>query len=181
MAAYFEAKDHNRPHLLNRAFTGSARLRMQVLTGTISFPPQTEGREAIGELLVRRFGQQYENVYSLCLGDPPPDTARHHACAWLVVMSDKASGEARIGCGRYDWAFDPSSRRASALDIRIDTMLVLPAGEAPALLAWAGSLPAPWCDAPTLLRGLPGLPALEPWRAALLAAGRECAAAAGLR
>jgi len=71
IAAYLHAKDGNRPHLLAQAFTDDAMLQMAVHTGAISFPPVSRGRETIGEVLVRRFGQSYENVYTFCPASPP--------------------------------------------------------------------------------------------------------------
>ncbi|PBJ22056.1 hypothetical protein BSG18_27840 [Pseudomonas ogarae] len=43
---YIRAKDGNRPHLLDQAFTPSAILDMVVRTGSIAFPDHVEGRPA---------------------------------------------------------------------------------------------------------------------------------------
>ena len=64
LLGYFRAKDGNRPHLLARVFSPDARLEVRNQTAGIAFPSVTIGREAIAEVLVRRFGQTYENVYS---------------------------------------------------------------------------------------------------------------------
>ncbi|WP_019717036.1 hypothetical protein, partial [Pseudomonas syringae] len=94
---YIKAKDGNRPHLLDQAFASDAVLDMVVHTGSISFPPHVEGIGPIGDVLVRRFGQTFENVYTFCIGLPPEPQARTFQCKWLVGMSDKSSGEARVG------------------------------------------------------------------------------------
>lgn len=100
--AYIKAKDGNRPHLLDAAFTEDATLQMIVRTEAISFPASSVGREAIAETLVRRFNQTYENVYTLCIGSPPTANSETYSCNWLVAMSEKQGGAVRVGCGRYD-------------------------------------------------------------------------------
>ncbi|SQF93575.1 Uncharacterised protein [Paucimonas lemoignei] len=141
---YILAKDGNRPHLLRQAFTGDASLEMIVRTGTISFPPKVEGRDGIAEVLVRRFGQTYENVYTLCLGEKPSDDAIAHHCKWLVGMSDKATGELRFGCGHYDWQFDTGL--ATQLSITIEHMLVRPEAELLTVMDWLQQVSYPWCS-----------------------------------
>ncbi|WP_284614321.1 hypothetical protein [Aquabacterium humicola] len=163
ISGYVHGKDHNRPHRLDEAFAADARLTMQVQPGAaINFPPLTAGRAAIAELLVSSFSQRYENVYTFCIGKPPPDDASAWSCDWLVVMSEKGAGIVRIGCGRYDWRFDARSGLASALDIAIEQMRLLPPETLPALAGWAARLPYPWCPADRLAPGAPDLPALQP-------------------
>lgn len=80
---YINAKDSNCPHLLSQVFMPKAILDMVVRMGSISFPDHVEGREPIGEVLVSRFGQTFENVYTFCLGAPPPANADAFQCKWL--------------------------------------------------------------------------------------------------
>ncbi|SCX77403.1 MULTISPECIES: hypothetical protein [unclassified Pseudomonas] len=47
---YIRAKDGNRPHLLDQAFTAAAILDMVVHTGAITFPDHVEGRAAFGRI-----------------------------------------------------------------------------------------------------------------------------------
>jgi hypothetical protein len=145
ISAYILAKDGNRPHLMHDAFTEGALLTMDVRTDTIQFPQATIGREAIAELLVRRFNQTYENVYTFCLGAPPLAPVPVFECGWLVVMSEKATGRLRTGSGRYAWTFDRKTGLVSELAITIDGMLVLAPELVPAATAWARALPYPWC------------------------------------
>lgn len=140
---YILAKDGNRPHLLRQAFASDATLEMVVHTGAISFPPTVEGRDGIAEVLVRRFGQTYENVYTFCIGEPPAEEATEHHCTWLVGMSDKATGDLRFGCGQYDWQFD--SGLATHLKITIEQMLVCPAAEVEPVMDWLQQVSYPWC------------------------------------
>jgi hypothetical protein len=141
---YILAKDGNRPHLLRQSFARDATLEMIVHTGSISFPPKVEGREGIAEVLVRRFGQTYENVYTFCIGEPPaPDASEHH-CKWLVGMSDKTTGDLRFGCGHYDWRF--ASGLASHLSITIEQMLICPAAELEPVMDWLQHVSYPWCS-----------------------------------
>ncbi|MGN8275818.1 hypothetical protein ACLEJQ_02110 [Pseudomonas sp. SMV71] len=154
---YIRAKDGNRPHLLAHAFTAEAILDMVVRTGSISFPGHVEGRMAIGEVLVSRFGQAFENVYTFCVDAPPPANATTFQCKWLVAMSDKQSGEARVGCGLYDWQFNPRSRLTEHLTITIEHMKTLPANDVPVIMAWASRLDYPWCGAEAVVGGMPDL------------------------
>ncbi len=145
IAAYIHAKDGNRPHLLRAAFTDNARLRMVIQTDAISFPAESAGRDAIALTLVSQFNQTYENIYTMCIGTPPPADARQFHCDWLVVMSQKLDGAVRIGCGRYDWTFDAAAR-VTGLTITIRTMSTLDAGLQRPVLDWVAQLPYPWCS-----------------------------------
>jgi hypothetical protein len=160
IAAYIRAKDGNRPHLLEAAFTTAATLRMRVQTDSIAFPAASEGREAIAETLVRRFNQTYENVYTLCLGAPPAADALAFSCDWLVAMSEKQGGGVRVGCGRYDWEFSPEDRRADSLTITIEAMETLPAATLPQVLDWVSALPYPWCRLQVACERAPSHPEL---------------------
>ncbi len=96
---YFHAKDENRPHILDDAFASDAELVVANHTTTINFPAVTAGRAAIADVLVRTFGQTYENVYSFYLQRPIGPT-REFSCDWMVAMTEKATGAVRVGCGR---------------------------------------------------------------------------------
>ncbi|MGV6396796.1 hypothetical protein ACTUVN_002491 [Pseudomonas caspiana] len=156
---YILAKDGNRPHLLRQAFASDATLEMILNTGTISFPPRVEGRDGIAEVLVRRFGQTYENVYTFCMGEPPADDATSHRCKWLVGMSDKATGELRFGSGDYEWRF--ASGLTTHLSITIDHMLVRPATELAPVMDWLQQVNYPWCSSEDLASA-PPLASLDP-------------------
>jgi hypothetical protein len=161
IVAYLRAKDGNRPHLMAQAFTETASLAMTVSAGAIDFPPAANGRDAITEILVRRFGQTYENVYTLCLASPPQDEEDAFSCDWLVAMSEKDSRAVRVGCGRYDWQFAPDSRLVERLSVTIETMQTLPPGDVDAVMDWVSALPWPWCPAARALRSAPGLRGLR--------------------
>lgn len=156
---YIRAKDGNRPHLLAQAFTDDATLDMVVRTGSISFPDHVEGRGAIGDVLVSRFNQTFENVYTFCL-DAPLETSTETSteafqCRWLVAMSDKHSGEVRVGCGRYDWRFSPQSWLVGGLTITIEHMSTLPATDLPAVMDWVSRLAYPWCSVQAAMDTVP--------------------------
>jgi len=160
--AYLQAKDDNRPYLISSAFRDDARVSMTVRTTSIAFPSEIRGSRDIADVLVRRFNQKHENIHSFCIGQPPVVGQARHACAWLVAMSQKQDGAVRVGAGRYDWIFDAAGdRRASALTIRVDLMETLPDDALPAVMAWAGALPRPWCAIATLERRLPDFPVLR--------------------
>lgn len=158
IVAYIRAKDGNRPHLLDAAFSEDAVLQMLVRTDSISFPASSVGREAIAETLVRRFNQTYENVYTLCIGAAPAANVQTFSCDWLVAMSEKQSGAVRIGCGRYDWSFSHSEHRVRALTITIEAMEILSREALEPVMKWVSALPYPWCPQETAIGTPPSLP-----------------------
>ena len=163
---YIRAKDENRPHLMTRAFAHDAVLQMTVKSDAISFPARSEGRAAVTDVLVRRFGQTYDNVYTFCLTDTPPNRdADTFRCDWLVGMTDKDSGNVRVGCGSYRWAFTgmPHARLVQSLEIVIEAMEVLPAETAPLIIdGWLARLTYPWATARQACSAAPALSALAP-------------------
>lgn len=168
---YIRAKDENRPHLMPHAFAADATLQMTVKSEAISFPARSDGVAAISDVLVRRFGQTYDNVYTFCLTDSrPAHDATRYQCDWLVGMSNKLDGNVRVGCGSYVWAFTPQEqgRRVQALDIVIEAMEVLPPDTTqPVFDGWIGQLPYPWSTALQACERMPALTQLEPVRAYL--------------
>jgi hypothetical protein len=163
IGTYVAAKDTNRPHLVAQAFSRTATVEMIVKTDAIAFNPEARGAEAIGEMLVRRFAQQYENVYTFCLCSPPPPEAQQLDCGWLVVMSEKETRRVRAGFGRYTWVWRPEVERlVQRLSIIIERMDDFDAALCEAAFSWARRLPYPWCPtaevvgAPTPLDALVG-------------------------
>lgn len=165
IASYIRAKDENRPHLMSRAFADAATLRMIVNTEAISFPPLVHGREAITDVLVRRFNQTYENIRTFCLSSPPAFQRTAFSCAWLVGMSSKEDRVVRVGCGRYDWTFRAERPHlVEELTIAIDVMQLLPADTLASVVDWLEPLPHPWCSKQTLADRAPRLESLAPIR-----------------
>ncbi|MNR10769.1 hypothetical protein D3C85_1270340 [compost metagenome] len=158
---YILAKDGNRPDLLRQCFAAHATLEMVVRTGAISFPPTVDGRAGIADILARRFGQTYENVYTFCLGAPPTTGATTHRCKWLVGMSVKATGELRVGCGDYLWRFLPESGLAEHLSITIEHMQACPAQDLEPVMDWLQRLNYPWCLPGDMMAAAPPLGALD--------------------
>ncbi|WP_459616048.1 hypothetical protein [Bordetella sp. 2513F-2] len=160
---YFHAKDENRPWFMTRAFAPDAVLRMTLRTEAIAFPPEARGVAAIAEALVRRFGQTYENVYTFYLSRPASGAVlASYTCDWLVGMTEKATGRARVGCGTYDWRFRAEPHQAEYLEIVIEDMVTLEPGQTDAVLAWITALPYPWTDAQRVVAGAPAIEALAP-------------------
>jgi len=158
---YILAKDGNRPCLLRQAFAANAVVDMVVHTDSIAFPNGLSNLSEISEVLVRRFNQTYENIYTLCIGNPPAPSASSYTCKWLVGMSVKDSGEVRAGCGEYLWRLDAETGLVTHLQIRIDHMQVGLAAELEPLMDWLGGLSYPWCEAETALLQAPSLSSLE--------------------
>ncbi|SIO72599.1 hypothetical protein SAMN05444172_9055 [Burkholderia sp. GAS332] len=146
---YIHAKDGNRPHLMAGAFTIHAELAIEVKTDEISLPTAIKGRDAISTVLVSQFAQRYENIYMLCIGTPPADEHKFD-CNWFVCMTEKDTGAARVGFGRYEWHCADRSGMVSMLRITIEEMTTLPKDAGPSILEWVRRLPYPWCPAEQL-------------------------------
>lgn len=156
VATYILAKDSNRPFLLRHAFAEDASLEMLVKTDTISFPSSAKGLSEIENVLIRRFGIDYENVYTVCLSRPSDANQRHFPCHWLVGMSVKADGKVRVGCGRYDWYFSADQKGlVERLIITIEAMESLPEAALAPTMNWLAGLPYPWCSPEEAVRGMP--------------------------
>jgi len=155
---YIRAKDENRPHLLSRAFAEKATVHMAVDTTAISFPPEIVGLKSIADVLVRQFGRNYDNVYTLCLS-PPPDARCRFLCRWLVGMSDKQNGQVRVGGGLYDWYM--SGERIEKLKIHIATMQTLDPRVTGPVMSWLSNLPYPWCSAEAAVESIPKIEELS--------------------
>jgi hypothetical protein len=111
-------------------------------------------------------------VYTFYLSRPEAGAALpEFHCDWLVGMTEKATGNVRVGCGRYDWTFQAQPHRARELAITIETMETLPAGEAAAVLGWLTALPYPWADCAAISAGAPPIEGLAPVLAYLNRAG----------
>jgi hypothetical protein len=158
---YFHAKDGNRPHLMSKVFCKTAALQMRVNTDAIAFPASSLGIEAIADVLVRRFAQTYDNVYSYYLERPPAQASRF-SCNWLVGMTEKSNGNVRVGCGAYDWEFDEALGLASRLAITIEAMQTLAPDRFTAVFDWLGALSYPWSSAAAAAASAPALEALDP-------------------
>lgn len=165
---YIMGKDGNRPDLLRQAFTPDARVKMVVRTDAIAFPTDLTGLPAIAQTLSRGFNQTYENIYTFCLGAAPSQSASAHTCKWLVGMSVKSSGEVRVGCGQYDWQFDPESALVTDLIITIEHMQVSPAHDLEPVMDWLQGLDYPWCEVSDVIAQAPKIASFEPVLAYLL-------------
>ena len=162
LRGYFHAKDENRPHLLEDVFASNAELVFRNQSANIAFPAFTQGRSAIADVLVRTFALSYENVYSFYLGRPMPDV-QEFTCPWLVGMSERSSGHVRVGCGIYEWTFEPHApHMASQLVVTIEAMQVLPLAESERIFAWLRALNYPWLSPDAALHGIPANELLAP-------------------
>lgn len=158
---YFHAKDENRPLMLNLAFSPDATLEIKNNSSAISFPSETNGREGIADVLVRGFGQTYENVYTFYLSRPEGKPQRY-SCDWLVAMTEKSSRSVRVGSGHYDWSFTTDSPYlANKLVITITEMREFPSSETSAVYSWINSLSYPWSTLEEVTRTMPKNPAIR--------------------
>ena len=162
LRGYFHAKDENRPHLLEDVFTPGVELIIHNQSANIAFPAFTQGRSAVAEVLVRSFALSNENVYSFYLARPLLGV-REFTCPWLVGMSERSSGHVRVGCGTYEWAFEPHApHMASRLVVTIEAMQVLPIPESAGVFAWLRALNYPWASPEAALQGIPANELLSP-------------------
>lgn len=154
---YIQAKDTNRPVYMTQAFAPDARLEMKVDTDAISFPPLTKGRDEISQLLVRNFGQSYDNVFTWCVEDSLRQQENSWVCQWLVCMTEKSSGDIRVGCGLYHWQFEGKEDqcRVQQLTIEIDEMKVLPPAHREEIEQWIIQPGWPWATRTELLAQMP--------------------------
>jgi hypothetical protein len=159
---YIRAKDENRPYLMGHAFAQDVALEMIVKSGTISFPPISSGLESVSDILVRRFGLSYENVHTFCLAPPPRKNEDTFSCNWLVGMSEKESRAVQVGCGRYDWSFQPQAPYLVAkLTITIEQMQSLAPMQLSSIMLWLADLPYPWCTPEDVVKHMPALDELQ--------------------
>ena len=163
---YIRAKDENRPHLIPQVFAANACLEMRVKTDSIAFPAVSQGAATIADVLVRRFNQTYENIYTFYLDRPSAGAAAPpavFACDWLVGMSEKATGNVRVGCGRYEWVFQAEApHRVERLAITIEAMQTLPPPQLASVLDWLLALDYPWTSAAAVREFAPALKELLP-------------------
>lgn len=157
---YIHAKDGNRPHLMRSAFMVDAELAIDVKTEEISFPTLVKGVDSISAVLVSQFAQRYENIYTLCMGTPPDDETTFR-CNWLVCMTEKVSGAARVGFGKYEWLSQDGSGRVSKLNITIEEMKNLPGELSQLILEWVRMLPYPWCPNDLPAQSAPDIPSVQ--------------------
>ena len=161
ISTYLHAKDGNRPFSMRRAFTATAALEMIVKTDAIAFPATAQGLDAITGILVHRFAREFENIYSFCLASPPKPDLRQFSCDWLVGMSSRDGGAVRVGCGRYDWYFQPDAGGlVERLRITIERMQVFSSDSLIPIMDWLADLPYPWCRPGDALAAMPQLPGL---------------------
>jgi hypothetical protein len=159
---YFRAKDEDRPDLMGEVFCEDAALTIRVKAASISFPESSRGLAAITDALIRQFRQSYDDVRSFYL-DRPGSAIAEFSCDWLVGMSERSSGNVRVGCGRYDWKFQPAPPRlATDLLITIEVMEILSPSYLDGVQAWFRRLSYPWTSAPQVVAAAPAIEALNP-------------------
>ena len=162
IATYIRAKDCNRPHLMEAAFAKDAALEVASTVEGVSLPAHAKGIDELTQVLVSRFNQTFENIHTFCLASPFDTPQPSFSCGWLVGMSEKGSGAVRVGCGRYDWSFQPPDLvLVEKLKITIERMQSLPARACPDVMAWLAKLPYPWCKARAAVESMPRLEELR--------------------
>lgn len=145
MTRYIKAKDESKPHLMASVFTTNATLSMKVESDNISFPSETAGLNDITEVLIGNFNQSYENIYTICLNDTWQQLSNTVNCRWLVAMTEKSSGLARVGFGEYHWVFETQGLNlVSHLTIIIEDMQIYPAEQQAEIMGCFENLPYPW-------------------------------------
>jgi hypothetical protein len=165
LSGYFEAKDTNRPELMQQVFAQDAVLTFSIATDAISFPARTEGLEAITHTLVTDFRKKYSRCRSYYVCDElEVQGGRIEGLPWLVLMQEVATGHMRIGTGTYDWRFKQTDGglRVEALHISIGKMDVIDNADGTLLGTMQSALPYPWLSPATLHAEFEMLGRLEP-------------------
>ncbi len=163
--SYIKAKDENKPHLMNGIFSESATLKMKVETDNISFPSEVTGLKDITEVLIHKFNNSYENIYTICLADTLKQDNNTICCRWLVGMTEKSSGSSRVGFGEYKWSFvDNRTCLVDHLTIVIENMVVLPGEAQHEMMSWLGNLSYPWASSSDVLTSVPDIALLSELR-----------------
>ena len=163
ISCYLQAKDCNRPWMMQKVFKESACLQMENASGAISFPSDAVGVDEISRILVRQFALENENVYTVCLSAAPVGRTEHFNCDWLVAMSRRDTGEVRVGSGQYSWAFEPAPHiLANYLKISIEVMVLLAEEHSESVMVWMSGLSHPWCSVSAAHADIPDLHDLKP-------------------
>ncbi len=154
LAQYAEAKDNNRPVLIHEAFAPDASLTFSIDTDSISFPPKTEGADAIAATLVSEFAKTFDRCRTYYIGDVAAALdGNAMTVPWLVVMRETAANALRVGKGYYRWGFaagDDGTYRIASLHIHIERMDTIADPGAVTLTGLQAALPYPWLPAPVL-------------------------------
>jgi len=163
ISQYIQAKDANKPFLMQKAFVDSALLEMKVNTEAITFPTKTTGVDGITQILVRGFSEQYENVYTVCLADSVTEQKTILSCQWLVGMAERKTGNIKVGCGVYDWSFENREKpKVESLMITIACMDIIDRQHSDVVFDWLSALPYPWVERTVLLSDMPVIDKLIP-------------------
>jgi len=162
ISRYIRAKDASKPHLMQSVFSEHATLSMRVDSDNISFPADTSGVNNITEVLVVKFNQTYENIYTLCLTDTWQQRSNTVTCGWVVFMSEKNSGVTRVGFGLYDWLFESDDLNlVSHLSIEIEDMQLFPEQLQPEIMSCMNNLSYPWVSTADVLHSMSGVTGLS--------------------
>ena len=136
--------------------------RRQVKALAHGHGPAMEG--AVGHALRRRPIPKTTPELVWCCGLAGDVEARLGEAAWFT-MPVHWWGMVRVGCGRYDWLFQPQGQcLAQRLTITIDLMQSLPPTSLAVVTDWLSKLPYPWCSARNAASGTPALHELQPIR-----------------
>jgi hypothetical protein len=167
---YIEAKDNNRPEIIDDAFASDAWLTISLDTDAISFPSRTEGAQAIARTLVSDFARSFDRCRTYYIGDSQSWHDGAMTLPWLVAMRETAAGKLRVGRGYYRLGFTAGDRtQIASLHIHIDRMDVIDDPGAQALAELHDALPYSRLSDAELKAGfgrvLANRPALETIRA----------------
>jgi len=159
---YICAKDKNRPHLMDEVFTSNATLEMKLKTQNIFFPSRTLGIENITDVLVTKFSQSYEQVYTFCLIDTINNSSQILKSDWIVCMREKKSGDIRIGYGVYNWFFTKDEEPlVKHLTIQIEEMITMEKEYSTLFFNWVEKLDYPLCSLEQLFKKSPNFRAIK--------------------
>ena len=135
---------------------------MKLKTQNISFPSSTMGLDDITEVLVTKFSQSYEQVYTFCLTDTINNSAEILKSDWIVCMREKVSGDIRIGYGVYNWFFTKEEEPlVKHLTIHIEEMITMEKEYSTLFFKWVKTLDYPLCSHERLFKKSPNFKAIK--------------------
>ncbi|WP_321781627.1 hypothetical protein [Burkholderia pyrrocinia] len=165
---YVQAKDNNRPELIDEAFATDAVLTFSIQTDTINFPQRSEGTADIARTLVSDFAKTFSRCRTYYVSDKlafENNAMNTMTIPWFVAMRESATDTMRAGKGFYRWGFCTArdeSWRIAMLHIHIERMDSIPDAEAISLQSLHAALDYPWLTADALKLALDELIVEQP-------------------
>ena len=155
---YMTAVQSNQTDLIKEVFIHDASLEIKAHTTYVSFPKLTKNAEEVAKVLVKDFGEKYENISTFCFIDTLSNEKDSITCNILICMQEKESKSILLSYGLYVWEFsEGSATKVSKLNIEIEKLLVLNPSQEKIISTWISNLPQYWVERKEVLKSMPSL------------------------